>query len=76
MNRSKLVASAAGLTLLTLLGLLLSRSRADDAQCGDGFTLSDARCLPNGPYAVPSTRVQVPETDVTIGPSDWRPRAR
>ena len=63
--------SAAGLALLILLGLVLTRARADDAQCGDGFTLSLARCLPNGPYDVPNTRVQVPATEVTIGPSDW-----
>lgn len=71
MNRIQVVAAVAGAALLTLLGIVLSRSRGDDAQCGDGFTLSVARCLSNGPYEVPSTRVQVPETEVTIGPSDW-----
>ncbi len=63
--------STGGLVLLIVLGLILTHARADDAQCGEGFTLSLARCLPNGPYDVPNTRVQVPETEVTIGPSDW-----
>lgn len=57
-------------------------SPAEGAQCGTGFHAAGPRCLATPPCpaplvaragdcAAPRARVNVPETTVTIGPSDW-----
>jgi formylglycine-generating enzyme len=69
------------------IALFVAARRADDATCGPGFVSRAARCeIPgacpsplvatvNGCDA-PDDRVDIPETSVVVGPSDWEAEGR
>lgn len=72
---------------LVIAGVVASRWRTDDAQCGAGFVASGARCLVGAECPsplvragdgcdAPDVRVRVPAARVTIGPSDWEAEGR
>lgn len=71
--------AAAGLAAAVVAG----RMRQEEVSCGPGFAAVGARCCTaagsgsgcaEGP--VPDERVAVPETTVTLGPSDWEAEGR
>ena len=70
---------AAALAVAFAIGY--ARRERDEARCGDGFTARAGLCRPEGcpaPLVVasgacsaPPSRVVVPDTTLTLGPSDW-----
>jgi formylglycine-generating enzyme required for sulfatase activity len=67
---------------------IAARRRSNDAQCGEGFVASGARCMAPADACpaplvrvgdtcdAPDVRVRVPATKLTIGPSDWEAEGR
>ena len=71
---TKIVAAAVLVGSLTI-GVTAARRSGREAPspCGEGFVRKGARCLGVAP---PPRRVAIPETTVTIGPSDWEAEGR
>lgn len=72
----------AALAAVVAVVLVVSRSPERVAQCGIGFTPRGPRCLASPPCpaplvaagggcVAPSVRVEVPDTTMQLGPSDW-----
>ncbi len=69
--------AAAGLAAAVVAG----RMRREEVACGRGFVVVGARCCANAggecaPGPVPAERITVPETTLTLGPSDWEAEGR
>jgi formylglycine-generating enzyme required for sulfatase activity len=76
-----------GAVALTAIGLfLVSRPAEERVSCGSGFERTGARCLPGSGCPRPlalvggtcsaKTRVQIPRTRLSVGPSDWEAEGR
>lgn len=66
--------------LAVALAIGYARRERDEARCGDGFTSRAGLCRPegcpaplvaSGACSAPPSRVVVPDTTLTLGPSDW-----
>lgn len=89
MRRARTLTFAAiGVVVLLLgAGMFVLRGGEDQvARCGDGFVVHETRCLPAGcptPFVsgpkgcdAPDLRVEIPATELLVGPSDWEAEGR
>ena len=72
----------AGLAAVAVAVAVVIRTPERNAQCGTGFTPSGARCLATPPCpkplvaegtdcVAPDVKIEVPDTTMQLGPSDW-----